>query len=362
MSQIRLAETRQATPPILSVNNLTVLFPGRSRGLVRRQEVPIKAVDNVNFEIRESEVFSLVGESGSGKTTTARCILALASSTTGSILYQGTDIRSFKGKSKLDYRREVQVIYQDPYGSLNSREDVFTIVSTPIERLTGVRERGKLEDTVASLLVEVGLDPGESMYKLPHQLSGGERQRVNIARALAPRPKLLIADEPVTMLDASQKLVVLSLLMDLKKTRNLTILLITHDLASARAMSDRTAIMYRGKIVEIGPTESILSKPNHPYTELILESTPRIGDTILLNAAATDPTTEKELEAWQESQEGEAIGQRGCVFLPRCGYSAQVCKDVEPPLEEKSSLHLAACHRPLNVPRGSGSLGEPPIA
>jgi oligopeptide/dipeptide ABC transporter ATP-binding protein len=314
-------------------------------------------VDNVNFEIRESEVFSLVGESGSGKTTTARCIMALASATAGSILYQGRDIKSFKGKSKRDYRRQVQVIYQDPYGSLNSREDVFTIVSTPIEQLTGVRDGGKLEDAVASLLVEVGLDPRESMYKFPHQLSGGERQRVNIARALAPRPKLLIADEPVTMLDASQKLVVLSLLMDLKKTRNLTILLITHDLASARAMSDRTAIMYRGKIVEVGPTGSILSKPNHPYTQLILESTPRIGNTILLSAA-TDPAMEKELEKWQENQANEAIGERGCVFLPRCGYSAQICKDVEPPLEEKSSLHLAACHRPLNVSRASDSSGE----
>jgi peptide/nickel transport system ATP-binding protein len=349
MSQVRLGDpSAQQTTPLLRVTNLNVIFKSRGRGLRRRKARIIRAVDNVSFEIYESEIFSLVGESGSGKTTTARCIVSLTPATSGSILYNGREITSYKGKSMRNYRREVQVIYQDPYASLNSRDDVFTIISTPIEHLTGVRDESRLVEEVTSLLLEVGLDPSQSMYKLPHQLSGGERQRVNIARALAPKPKLLIADEPVTMLDASQKLVVLSLLMELKKKRNLTVLLITHDLASAKAMSDRTAIMYRGKIVEIGPTSAILSKPHHPYTQLILQSTPRIGGILPRNGPGATEKGEQDLDV--EVVEGEGIRQPGCVFMPRCMYATSICGQVEPPLEEKSRVHLAACHHPLNMP------------
>jgi peptide/nickel transport system ATP-binding protein len=228
------------------------------------------------------------------------------------------------------------MIYQDPFESLNPRFDVFTTLSTPMIRLTGEATHGALLENAKKLLLEVGLNPDETLYKFPHQLSGGERQRVNVARALAPNPKLLIADEPITMLDASQRLNILSLLMNLKMKRNLTILLITHDLASAKVMSDRTAVMYRGKVVEIGPTENILSRPYHPYTELILEVTPRLGQRVKGELVDTRSSIE----------ESEGITQ-GCVFAPRCKYATTICRETEPLLVERAVRHAAACHNPL---------------
>jgi oligopeptide/dipeptide ABC transporter ATP-binding protein len=320
----------------MSVRNLAVSFAMPS-GFFGRRPVIIHAVDHVSFDIHPSETLSLVGESGSGKTTIARCIMKLISRYSGSILYNGTDVKVLSGKAEARYREEGQVVYQDPYESLSPREDVFTAVSTPLRLLKRERDPDRLLDEVSSLLAEVGLNPGEVLRKLPHQLSGGERQRVNIARALAPKPKLIVADEPITMLDASQKLNILTLLSDLKAKRNLTILLITHDLASARIMSDRTAIMYLGKIVEIGPTEPTLERPHHPYTELILSSTPRKSRQIDF-----DQETTKALEDSQSVT-------RGCVFRPRCGYATKICEEAEPILERKSASRLAACHNALNL-------------
>jgi peptide/nickel transport system ATP-binding protein len=236
----------------------------------------IHAVDGVSFEIYKSEIFSLVGESGSGKTTTARCIMKNTNPISGSILYDNLDVINLTGKQLLEYRKQVQMIYQDPYESLNPRQNVMATISIPIRRLLGETDEHKIRETVFGLLSEVGLPPDSFINKLPHQLSGGERQRVNIARALAPSPSLLLADEPLTMLDASQRLNILSLLLRIKSKRDLTILLITHDLASAKVMSDRTAIMQKGKIVEIGPTSEVLTQPKNEYTQLILSSTPRL--------------------------------------------------------------------------------------
>jgi len=316
---------------LLQVSHLNKRFT-KGHGTIRRRIEVVKAVDDVSFEVRKSEVLSIVGESGSGKTTIAKCLMALTRPTSGSILYNGADLAHLKGKALTDYWRDVQIAFQDPFESLIPRQDAYTTISLSMRRLTGLNDKSKLTEKSAQLLFEVGLDPEKVMHKLPHQLSGGERQRVNFARALASDPKILIADEPVTMVDASQRMTILSLLAQLKSERNLTIVLITHDLASAKLLSDRTAIMYSGKLVEIGPTEIILSQPFHPYSELILIATPRLGAKV---------QSFEEFGVGIEASEGI---EQGCIFRPRCKYAIDVCKDAEPPLLEKVKGHYVACH------------------
>jgi peptide/nickel transport system ATP-binding protein len=330
----------------LEVSNLRVKFT-KLLSALRRTKSTINAVDDVSFHLYESEVLSVVGESGSGKTTIAKCILGLIAPTLGSIKYNGAEVTRLKGRELKDYRRSVQVIYQDPFESLSPRLDVCTTLSIPIRRLTDETDEGRILERVNHLLSEVGLDPKETIHKLPHQLSGGERQRINIARALAPNPKLLVADEPITMLDASQRLNILSLLTELKTKRDFTLLLITHDLASAKIMSDRTAVMYSGKLVEIGPTQALLSRPHHPYTELILNATPRLTET-------TQAAREALSAAGYTSGIEESQGKRaGCVFAPRCKYVTTICKETEPPLLAKSPSHFAACHNSLNFEKST---------
>ncbi len=337
MSQVQLNESsHDDTSPLLTINNLKVYFK-KVKGIFARKVENVKAVDDVSLRIHKSEVLCLVGESGSGKTTIARCVAALQKPTSGSIIFDNKDVTKLSGKALRDYRREVQIIFQDPFESLYSRFDVFTTISMPIVELTGIRARSRLEEMVSSLLTEVGLSPSEYLHRLPHQLSGGERQRISIARALAPSPRMLVADEPITMLDASQRLNVLSILMQLKERRNLTILLITHDLASARLVSNTVAVMYRGRLVEMGPTDVILSKPHHPYSELILQSTPDIE------------ALDRDYKNFTGSiEESEHVNQ-GCNFRPRCPYATRICEEQEPVLLEKSESHSAACHNPLNT-------------
>jgi peptide/nickel transport system ATP-binding protein len=341
VSQVRgLEQSSQASGrrPILEAKDIAVTF-SKTSGFINRKKSIIKAVDHVSFEIFESEIISLVGESGSGKTTIARAILGLAKLDSGSIKFEEKDVSRLRGKALKEYRKDVQLIFQDPFESLSPRMDVFSIVSTPMKRLSREsKTASELVDKVSSLLSETGLDPGEVLHKYPHELSGGQRQRLNIARALASNPRLLIADEPITMLDASQRVNILSLLMQLKMKRNLTILLITHDLASAKIMSDRTLVMYLGKLVEEGPTRQVLSRPHHPYSELILSATPRLSERI-------DSFKGSALVTLDES--GELT--RGCIFRPRCGYATEVCADIDPDLKEKSMKHYAACHNPLNM-------------
>jgi peptide/nickel transport system ATP-binding protein len=295
----------------------------------------VKAVDNVSFEVFQSETLSLVGESGSGKTTLARCLMALIPSYSGSAKFKGKEISQIRGTSLTEYRRQVQIIYQDPYESLNPAQNVYSQVSLPLRRLANLSNDTTIKEKVSTLLTEVGLDPLQVMYKFPHQLSGGERQRVNIARALAPEPSVVLADEPVTMLDASQRLGVLSLLMGLRRKRNLTVILITHDLASAKLTSERTAIIYAGKILEIGPTSTVLSKPNHPYTELILQATPKLK--------LEQVPTRIDVRIGRTDQKPQV----GCVFYPRCRYSTSICKEIEPQLSENEERHQVACYHPL---------------
>lgn len=267
LSQTQLGEGKE----FLSVRNLCVTFEDTSK-----RGGKIFAVKDVSFDVKEGEILSIAGESGSGKTTVARTIAALLPPTSGSVIFRGIDITKKKKKELRAYRREVQMIFQDPYESLNPRWDVSTTIGTHIRYLTKEKDKKAIQDRIDQLLNEVGLKPDLVRHRLPHQLSGGERQRVNIARALSSNPRMLLGDEPITMLDASQRLSILRLLMKLKRERNLTILLITHDLASAKVASDRTIIMYKGEIVESGPTDVVLQNPKHDYTRLILSSMPEM--------------------------------------------------------------------------------------
>ena len=342
MSQVQLSLTPtsddETRAPLLRVRDLSVTFR-KSRGSISRTHVTIKAVDRVSFDIGESEIVSLVGESGSGKTTVARCVMGLQVASKGSITYRGAEVSGRKGRSLRDYWREVQMIYQDPFESLDPGKSVQNAISTSIRNLTGERGEEAIRRKVITLLEEMELDPSDVLNKYPHQLSGGQRQRVNIARALASDPNLILADEPITMLDAAQKMNILRLLRRLQSRRKLSILLVTHDLASAKVMSQRTLVMYLGRLVEVGGTEVVMSRPHHPYVELILQSTPRLKHSSEVQAGG------QVLSSIEQSEDVTT----GCAFQPRCKYSTSVCKEVEPELTEKSSGHSAACHNPLNT-------------
>ncbi len=326
------------------MKDLSVTFKRPRGGFIKKSQA-IKAVDRVSLELDESDIVSIVGESGSGKTTVARCIMGLTSPTAGSIKYNGVEATKLKAAERWRYWKEVQMVFQDPFESMNPRQDVYTIVSTPIRELLKERRKARVLEIVHEVINEVGLDAERVIHRFPHELSGGERQRVNIARALVSNPRVLIADEPITMLDAAQRLNILSLLMELKRKRNLTILLITHDLASAKMMSKRIIVMYRGKIVEAGETDALLSSPYHPYVELILQATPRLirSSEVRGNAPQLAPI-EGSSSHYSSTRSSSAAG---CIFRPRCKYATEVCEKVEPPLEEKSKSHYAACHNPL---------------
>ncbi|MGI0090677.1 MAG: oligopeptide/dipeptide ABC transporter ATP-binding protein [Nitrososphaerales archaeon] len=339
MSQVQLvnsSDSGDSRAPLLKVTDLSVRFKSQS-GTFRVKKSTIKAVDGISFSVSKSEAVAVVGESGCGKTTLARCILGLVEPTSGSIIIDGQDVTKIKQKNMREYRRDVQIIYQDPFESLTPRLNVYDTVAMPLRELLGMKDNDEITAKVRKLLEEVGLDPSEIMYRYPHQLSGGQRQRVNIARALAPSPKLLVADEPTTMLDAAQRMNMLYLLLELKEKRNLTLLFITHDLASAHMLCKRTLVMYLGKLVEEGDTDVVLSKPKHPYVELILGALPSLKEK--------NPYENLKL-TWIEDSSNLGTG---CVFEPRCKYRTQICKEQEPPLTKKAENDYAACHHPLNM-------------
>lgn len=332
MSQELVTErTSPRTESLLQVENLNVVFRSHS-GLLSNTVSRINAVSNVSLDLNESAILSIVGESGSGKTTIARCIASLNRPTSGSIKYRGTEVTTLSGKALKEYKRDVQIIFQDPYESLNPRFDVYTTVSLPIRHLVREKDERILHNSAKELMREVNLSP-ELIHRYPHQLSGGERQRVNIARALASSPRILVADEPITMLDAAQRVDILRLLLDLKDRRRLAIILITHDLATAKMMGGKVLVMYRGKLVESGHVESVLRRPHHPYVEVMSEAMPSLT---------------KKLQ-YTETEEANVMTnvEVGCIFRPRCRYALPVCAHAEPNLEEKSKSHFAACHNPL---------------
>jgi len=322
--------------PLLRVAGLQKLFPIR-KGFLKRTVGHVRAVDGVSFHIDEGETLGLVGESGCGKTTTARCILRAIEPTAGEIF-----IRVAKGsvvemgrlrRAELRaLRREMQMIFQDPFTSLNPRMTLLDLVGEPL-LVHGMKSRREREERVADLLRRVGLRP-EYMRRFPHAFSGGERQRIGIARALALHPRLVVADEPVSALDVSVQAQILNLLFDLQSDFRLTYLFVAHDLSVVRYISNRVAVMYVGRIVELAETDEIFNAPKHPYTAALLSAVPE-----------PDPRTRSRRIVLEGEVANPASPPAGCYFHPRCPHAIDVCRTQAPAWQEISRGHFVSCHR-----------------
>jgi oligopeptide/dipeptide ABC transporter ATP-binding protein len=329
-------------PPLLQAEHLQLYFPVKSGGLIGRTIGAVHAVDDVSLSLTEGQTLGIVGESGCGKSTLARCLVRLLKPTDGTLRFRDTDITHLGRKGLQPFRREVQMVFQDPVSSLNPRKRVGQIVGAPM-RLTGMK-RDDVSSRVRELLERVGLNP-EHVNRFPHEFSGGQRQRIGVARALANDPRLIVLDEPVSALDVSIQAQVINLLDDLQDDFGLSYVFIAHGLSVVRHFSDQIAVMYLGKLVEVSPAAELYRKPIHPYTEALLSAIP-----------IPDPRENR-------ARERRVIGGEppnpiapppGCRFHTRCPRATEVCREVEPPLAEYAGGHLAACHHPLNV--GSAEL------
>lgn len=316
---------------LLEVNGLEKHFPIR-KGLLKRAKEWVLAVDGIDFFIREGEALGLVGESGCGKSTVGKCILRLHDSTRGNILYKGKDIARMNRSQLKAYRKQVQVIFQDPYSSLNPRMSIEAMIAEPM-KIHGILPSSKIPDAVETLLSKVGLLP-EHMTRYPHEFSGGQRQRIGIARALSPNPKLIICDESVSALDVSIQAQVINLLDDLKDEFDLSYLFIAHDLSVVEHIADRIAVMYLGKIVEIAKETELISNPLHPYTQALLSAIPIPNPEL----------KKKERIALKGDVPSPINPPSGCRFHTRCLKAVDICSREEPQLTEIAPDHQAACH------------------
>lgn len=338
-AEMTIPEQAAASPePLLKVSGLVKHFPIK-KGLLQRQVGAVQAVDGLDFAVRPGETLGVVGESGCGKSTMGRLITRLLEPTAGRIEFEGKDITHLGTTGMRPMRRDVQMIFQDPYSSLNPRHTVGSIIGAPF-RLQGVDPDGGVKKTVQGLLELVGLSP-EHYNRYPHEFSGGQRQRIGIARALALKPKLVVADEPVSALDVSIQAQVVNLLDDLQQELGLTYVIIAHDLSVIRHVSDRIAVMYLGKIVELADRTSLYETPMHPYTRALMSAVP-----------VPDPRrrTERNRILLKGDVPSPIAPPSGCRFHTRCWKATELCSTQEPPLVQLRTGHQVACHHPENAP------------
>ena len=318
---------------LLKVENLKMYFPAE-KTLGGKVTNWVKAVDDVSFEVERGKTFGLVGESGCGKTTTGKCILRINDPTEGHIYYNGMDLAAASRSDIWNIRREIQLIFQDPYGSLDPRQTAGSVVGEAIKTHKLAKDKADYDRRINELFEAVGLDPGLK-DRAPHEFSGGQRQRLCIAAALASEPKFIICDEPISALDVSIQAQIINLLIDLQAKRGLTYLFIAHDLSVVRHISDRIAVMYLGRVVEISPWDKLYERPLHPYTKALLSAIP-----------IPDPVVEKARERTRITGEVPSLMNRptGCVFHPRCPYATEQCSKEVPPLVDYDG-HKCACFK-----------------
>ncbi|MBG9446696.1 ABC transporter ATP-binding protein [Cytobacillus firmus] len=321
---------------ILQVDRLKQYFPVKKDSIFKPKTY-VKAVDDISFELFEGETLSIVGESGCGKSTTGRAILRLDEPTDGKVLYMGKDILTLNKKDMRKLRGDLQVIFQDPFASLNPRQTVKQILNEAMA-IQNVVEKSKRQERMLELLGYVGLPP-EALDRYPHEFSGGQRQRIGIARALAVNPKLIICDEAVSALDVSIQAQILNLLKKLQKQFKLTFLFISHDLSVVRHISDRVMVMYLGKVVEIAEKKEMFDSPLHPYTKALLSSIP-----------VPDPTFKRDRVILKGDVPSPIDPPGGCRFHTRCPFAAEKCKQEEPPLRELVNNHFVSCHFAETLP------------